>query len=221
MLSLTGWKNPCVRVSGKLLNGTTTIQFEGHSFPTFADVETYFLEEYGQKWETCKPSYLMPSSSLPTSANVSYCEYIRRTKSQINYRAIQKKKFKLDLIQAKVSLYNHQINGYYAVVDRTQRRFAMYEKYMPMKSALVQLHQEERWEELNELLKPYRSALWACYKKKLGLCFDKDIFEMTMDILLREGSKTYVRKLRAMVPESHWEPLVITDYKGEPINYVG
>lgn len=143
------------------------------------------------------------------------------SKDHINYKAIQKKKIKLDLIQAKVSLYNHKINGYYAIVDRTQRRFAMYEKYMPMKSTLVQLHQEERWEELNELLKPYRSALWACYKKKLGLCFDKDIFEMTMDILLREGSKTYVRKLRAMVPESHWEPLVITDYKGEPINYVG
>ena len=42
-----------------------------------------------------------------------------------------------------------------------------------------------------------------------------------MDVLLLEGSKTYVRKLRAMVPESHWEPMVITDYKGEPIEYVG
>lgn len=204
----------------ELLNGTTTVQFEGHAFPTFADVETYFLKEYGQKWESCKPSYLVPSSSLPVSANVSYREYIRRTKSQINYRAIQKKKFKLDLIQAKVSLYNHKINGYYAVVDRTQRRFSMYEMYMPMKDKLVQLHKEEKWDELNELLKPYRSALWACYKKKLGLCFDKDIFEITMDVLLREGSKTYVRKLRAMVPEEHWKPIVITDYKGEPVENV-
>lgn len=203
-----------------LLSGTTTLRFEGHAFPTFADPESYFLKEYGKKWETCKPAYLTPSSSLPVSVNVSYREYIRRTKSQINYRAIQKKKFKLDLIQAKVSLYNHKINGYYAVVDRTQRRFAMYEMYMPMKDKLVQLHREEKWEELNELLKPYRSALWACYKKKLGLCFDKDIFEMTMDVLLREGSKTYVRKLRAMVPEEHWKPIVITDYKGEPVENV-
>ena len=205
----------------ELIAGTTTVTLEGVSFPTFAEPETYFLKAFGSKWETCKPLYLTPSSALLASANVSYREYIRRSKDHINYKAIQKKKIKLDLIQAKVSLYNHKINGYYAIVDRTQRRFAMYEKYMPMKSTLVQLHQEERWEELNELLKPYRSALWACYKKKLGLCFDKDIFEMTMEILLREGSKTYVRKLRAMVPESHWEPMVITDYKGEPINYVG
>lgn len=203
-----------------LLDAVSTVTLEGCTFPTFADPETYFLKEYGKNWQTCKPEYLVASSSLLVSANVSYREYILRAKDQINYKAIQKQKIKLDLIQAKVSLYNHKINGYYAIVDRTQRRFAMYEKYMPMKEQLVQLHKEERWDELNELLKPYRSALWACYKKKLGLCFDKDIFEMTMDILLREGSKTYVRKLRAMVPEEHWKPIVITDYKGEPVENV-
>lgn len=206
---------------GTLIAKQTDVMLEGQSFPTFAELETYLGIAYGENYAVCKPSYLAPSSSLLASANVSYQEYIRRSKEHINYKDIQKKKLKLDLIQAKVSLYNHKINGYYAIVDRTQRRFAMYEMYMPMKSQLVQLHKEERWEELNELLMPYRSALWACYKKKLGLCFDKDIFEMTMDILLREGSKTYVRKLRAMVPDSHWEPMVITDYKGEPINYVG
>lgn len=205
----------------ELIASAATVTLEGVTFPTFADPALYFSTAYGNLWETCKPAFLTPSSSLLASSNVSYREYIRRSKDRINYKAIQKKKIKLDLIQAKVSFYNHKINGYYNIVDRTQRRFAMYEKYMPMKSTLMQLRREERWEELNELLKPYRSALWACYKKKLGLCFDKDIFEMTMDILLREGSKTYVRKLRAMVPESHWEPLVITDYKGEPINYVG
>lgn len=204
----------------ELLAGTTEITFEGHTFPTFANVETYLLKEYGKNWATCKPEYLVPSSSLLVSANVSFQEYVRRSKGQINYKLIHKQKLQLDLIQAKVSLYNHKINGYYAIVDRTQRRYAMYEKYMPMKEQLVQLHREERWEELNELLKPYRSALWACYKKKLGLCFDKDIFEMTMDILLREGSTTYVRKLRAMVPEEHWKPIVITDYKGEPVENV-
>lgn len=211
-----GYKFP-----GALIAKQTTVTLEGQAFPTFGELETYLEIAFGENYAACKPSYLAPSSSLLASANVSYQEYIRRSKERINYKSIQKKKIKLDLIQAKVSLYNHKINGYYAIVDRTQRRFAMYEMYMPMKSQLVQLHKEERWEELNELLKPYRSALWACYKKKLGLCFDKEIFDITMDILLLEGSKTYVRKLRAMVPEAHWEPMVITDYKGEPINYVG
>ncbi len=205
----------------ELIKGQTTVTLEGREFTTFADPAAYLEIVYGENYETRKPSYLKASSSVLMSANVSFREYIRRSKSQVDFKAVQKKKLKLDLIQAKVSYYNNKINGYYAVVDRTQRRYAMYEMYMPMKDHLVELHKAEQWEELNELLKPYRSALWACYKKKLGLCFDKEIFEMTMDILLMEGSQNYVRKLRAMVPESHWEPMVITDYKGEPINYVG
>ncbi len=204
----------------KLLSGKTMVDFEGHSFPTFANLETYFLKEFDKEWKTCQPEYLMPSASLLVSAKVSYQDYLRRSKNHIDYKALQRNKLKLETVQAKVSLYNQKINVYYAIVDRTQRRYAMWEKYMPMKDELVKLHQEGRWEELNEHLKPFRSALWACYKKGLGLCFDKDIFEMTMDILLREGSKTYVRKCRAMVPEEHWEPIVITDYKGEPVDNV-
>ena len=204
-----------------LIKSRSTLTLEDGTFTTFADVEGYLLTAYGENYETCKPKYLKPSSSLLVSSHVSYREYLRRSKEQIDYKEIQKKKMKLDLIQAKVSYYNSKINGYYAIVDRTQRRYAMHQMYMPMKDKLIELHRTEQWEELNELLKPYRSALWACYKKKLGLCFDKEIFEMTMDILLMEGSKSYVRKLRAMVPESHWEPMVITDYKGEPIEYVG
>ena len=203
-----------------LLDDKTLVEFEGRTFPTFANPETYFLKEYDKDWRTCTPEYLTPSSSLVASTKVSYQEYLRRSKNHINYKALQKNKIKLEAVQAKVALYNQKINAYYAIVDRTQRRYAMWEKYMPMKDELVKLHQEGRWEELNEHLKPYRSALWACYKKGLGLCFDKDIFEMTMDILLREGSKTYVRKCRAMVPEEHWKPIVITDYKGEPVDNV-
>lgn len=204
-----------------LIKSQSTITLEGCEFTTFADIEGYLLTAYGENFATGKPKYLKPSSSLLTSANVSYQEYVRRSKERLDYKEIQKKKLRLDMIQAKVSYYNSKINAYYAVVDRTQRRYAMHQMYMPMKEHLLELHRNQQWEELNELLKPYRSALWACYKKKLGLCFDKEIFDITMDILLMEGSKTYVRKLRAMVPESHWEPMVITDYKGEPIEYVG
>ena len=62
---------------------------------------------------------------------------------------------------------------------------------------------------------PYRSALWTFYKKGLGLCFDKEIFELTMEILRMEGSYSYVQKLREMVPAQHWEPMKVTDYKGQ------
>ena len=206
------------KYDNRLIQGQTTLTLEGRDFPCFADVEDYLLTCYGDQYATCRPEYVTPSSSRLMSANVSYREFLRRTADRIDYKAVRKKRMQLNFIQARVSFYNSRINRYYAVVDRTQRRYAMHEMYMPMKDKLVELHRTEQWEELNNLLKPYRSALWACYKKKMGLCFDKEIFDITMDVLLREGSTSYVRKLRAMVPPSHWEPMVITDYKGDPVS---
>ena len=36
-----------------------------------------------------------------------------------------------------------------------------------------------------------------------------------LNLLEMEGQDSYAKKAREMVPESHWEPMTITDYKGE------
>jgi hypothetical protein len=133
----------------------------------------------------------------------------------VDFEAIEQNKKICSKLEKTVSEYNRRIGKYYAIVERTEKRFAMYEKYIPMKDTLVQLQREERYEELKEILEPYFEALEACAKKGLGLCFDKEIFEMAMNILEKEDQAAYAKKLRAMVPESHWEPMVVTDYKGE------
>jgi hypothetical protein len=38
-----------------------------------------------------------------------------------------------------------------------------------------------------------------------------------MNILAREGRTVYAARLRALVPEEHWKPTVITNNKGEPV----
>ena len=38
---------------------------------------------------------------------------------------------------------------------------------------------------------------------------------MAMHILEMEDQAAYAKQLRTMVPENHWEPMVVTDYKGE------
>ena len=200
-----------------LIKGDARMEFEGYEFPVFDHVETYLKKRYGASYQKYTPKYVKKTSSLLTSVNVPYKKYMERLEDVVDYNQIPALTKKYDKIQAKVKAYNDKINGYYAIVDRTEKRFAMYEKYMPMKDQLVELYQAEKYEELNELLKPYRSALWWCYKKKLGLCFDKDIFDMTMKILEMEGSTSYAAKCRKLVPEQHWEPIVITDHKGDAI----
>lgn len=203
--------------SPKLAASRSKIEFEGREFYTYGDLEGFLESYYGVYWETYLPKYTKPATDLLISAVVGYEKYLERAKKALDLKGIRANQEKLNELKGKIVPYNRKITGYYAVVDRTERRFAMWEMYMPMKDKLMQLYKEEKFEELNELLKPYRSALYACYKKKLGLCFDKDIFDITMKIMEDEGSEEYVKKLRAMVPEKHWEPMVVTDYKGEAI----
>lgn len=200
-----------------LLENDGVAMLEGREFSVFGDVDAYLNKKYDcEDFREIKPKYPTVAASLLVSAHIPYLAYLEKAKEMgVDFDAIQHDKKVCAKLGAHVSKYNEKISKYYAIVDRTEKRFAMYEKYMPMKKLLLKLYQEERYEELNELLKPYRSALWACYKKGLGLCFDKEIFEMTMHILQMEGSHTYVKKLRNMVPEGHWESMSVTDYKGE------
>ena len=47
------------------------------------------------------------------------------------------------------------------------------------------------------------------YKRKLGLCFDKDIFDITMELLRYEGEEEYAQKLISLVPPSDYEEIHI------------
>lgn len=202
----------------EILKETDLFKFEDHTFPSFAYIDTYLKTAYTSDFATNPPKFLKASSSVLVSAHVSYQKYLARAQELgVDFDQIKRNKVLCDAQQRKVSAYNKKITKYYDIVARTEKRFALYEQYMPMKEHLKALYEQECYDELNTLLHPYRSALWTFYQKGLGLCFDKEIFDITMDIIQKEGSYTYARKLRAMVPAQHWEPMVITNFKGEPV----
>ena len=202
----------------ELLAEEDALELEGKHFASFAYIDTYLKTAYGSDFRQKMPNYLKPSASLLISCHLTYQKYLERAKERkVDFAAISRNKAKYDALQSKVSKYNKKINKYYAIVDRTDKRFSMYEMYMPQKAQLLQMYRDGRYDELKTLLQPYYDALEDCYRKKLGLCFDKEVFDLAMELLLQEDRYTYVHKLRALVPRQHWEPMVITNYKGEPV----
>ena len=203
--------------SKSCLKQPQSVVLEGKAFPIFADVEDYLNKRYNcHDFREKKPHYEKETMQLLVSCCVPYEKYLQRAQELgIDFKAVYKNYSKYEKLHQTVSGENKTISKYYAIVDRTQKRFEMYERYMPIKKLLVQLYQQERYEELNTILMPYRKALRACQKKGLGLCFDKEIFDMTMDLLQREDRGAYVKKLRALVPKQHWQSMVVTDYKGQ------
>lgn len=206
------------RYMNYLRANTSELVLEGRSFHTFANVEEYLVKAYGKNYKTSQPKYMKPSDSTIVSATISYSRYLKEATARgVDFDVIWQNKQDYDKHRKKVSEYNRKITKYYAIVDRTAKRYEMYEMYMPMKERLVTLHKQQQYDVLADLLETYLERLQEFSKKNLGLCFDKEIFDITMDLLVQRGEKNYANQLRALVPEQHWQDIVITNYKGEPV----
>ena len=202
--------------SASLLKKEGTAVLDGREYPVFGDIDSYLNTRYKcEDFREMKPKYQVPSETTMISSLISYSDYLEKAREMgVDFEAIYQNRKTCSKLEKKVSEYNRRIGKYYSIVERTEKRFAMYEKYVPMKETLLQLDKEKKYDELREILEPYFVALQTFSKKGLGLCFDKEIFEIAMNILEMDGQSAYVKSLRDMIPESHWEPIVITDYKG-------
>lgn len=205
--------------SSALLEGTSEVTLEGKTYPTFNNVKSYLTTKYGASYAKVTPTYLKASSTALASANVPCLEFIELLeKNGVKAKKMKKNYEKYLEIQKKVTEYNAIINKYYNIVDRTQKRYELYEHYMPMKEEIVELHLKGDYRALKPILKPYRSALQTFKNKGLGLCFDKEIFEITQETLEIEGWSGYNKTIRSLVPEKHWKPISLLNYKGENID---
>lgn len=184
------------------------------SFPT--KIEYYLSSTYGN-WEDKKIVDEEPSAFRALSAQISWDEF-RKKMDDYGFRQyyIELKKYRRENL--KFGIYNRKVNGYYALLERTNDRFLLYTQYKDKKDEIISLHQQKNFEELRKILAPFVQALEKNYKKKLGLCFDKDIFNITMDLYAHNGQKAKADKLRKLVPAEHWEPIRLKNYKGEYIN---
>lgn len=184
------------------------------SFPT--KIEEYLSDTYAN-WQEKNIVDDGPSAYRAMSAQISWDEF-RKKMDDYGFRQyyVELKKYRRENL--KFGIYNRKVNGYYALLERTNDRFLLYTQYKDKKDEIISLHQQKNFEELREILDPFVQALEKNYKKKLGLCFDKDIFNITMDLYAHDGQKAKADKLRKLVPAEHWEPIRLKNYKGEYIN---
>lgn len=179
-------------------------------------VEKYLSDTYG-KWKKKTVSDDKPSTTRAISANMSWKEFQRRMKEcNFDQYYVELKKYKRE--NRKFSIYNKKVNGYYYLLERTNDRFLLYTEYKDKKKDIQQLFENESYSELKDILRPFISALEKNYKRGLGLCFDKEIFNITMGLYELDGKKKKADEMRALVPNEHWEPIRLKNYKGEYIN---
>lgn len=182
-----------------------------------SDIEKYLIETYGINWmETVVDEYDMSQDRI-VSCNISWGQFKRRL-DDVNFDKYYMVLKQYSRANRMFSIYNRKVNGYYNLIERTNDRFLLYTEFMSQKNRIMELYDNKDYEKLNKILAPYISCLNKNYKRGLGLCFDKDIFNVTMELYKHNGNEKMAYRLRKLVPESHWEPIKIKNYKGEIIN---
>ena len=193
-----------------------TAMLEGREFPVPAP--EYFRKRYGDYWQEMIPSGRHATAWVVADGTIPYREYLQTAEREgCSLESFQKQHNKFNDMQRKGQDKIDTIHHYWDLLFRTGDRYDLWELYEPIKDKILQLRREERFDELETLLRPYRELLYKNYKLKLGLCFDPEIFDCMMDVLRHLGHEEYAGKLEALVPPEHKKPITILDYNGDPL----
>ncbi|RGD74166.1 hypothetical protein [Anaerofustis stercorihominis] len=193
------------------------VYIDNYKFYIPNDYETFFKLIFGEFWEENKiPKYIETQKRF-RDANHSWIEYKKRI-SDIDFETYFETKQKFEKIWKQYDKYNKKILRYYEFLDRTHDRFSLWCYYKDKKNKIKQLWENKDYDKLEHLLSNYIKALYKNYNRQLGLCFDIDIMEITMDFLILKGKENYVKELKTLIPEKHYKNIDIIDYKGKKIN---
>lgn len=176
----------------------------------------YFTRVFGRKWESYEIPEYAESVRGFRDADHSWAEFRERI-SYMDLDGYYEDLKKYQSGHRAFRAYHDDVNKYRRILTRTDMRFKLWQKYMPMKDEIVRLHEKGDYDALGELLKEYMHCMELCEKDKLGLCFDEDILNITLDVYRHQGEADHAAVLDSLVPAEHREVLKLMDYKGEII----
>lgn len=176
----------------------------GETFKIPAD-EKYLRESVGN----INKAVPMPTfgATYIIDKDISYKDFFKECKKQGFSNSFYSKKFRLLIIDGILSVYRKDIRYCWNLLYRTRDRFLMWEKYMPLKEEIVKLYEEENWTELETVLSDYIAMIEIYAKKRMGIAFDPEIFDITVKLLKKTGSDELAHKAKKYMPKQYLIPL--------------
>ena len=188
------------------------IRLEGQIFNTIKLYPEYLKRVFGPRWKTRN----MPLTKKPQFTRIvdpdipsqKYMEYLQS--KQIDRMAFWRLWYRTGKKYAPVVTLGTDTGHYWDIMCLCGDRYRLWEKYIPMRLYLIELYRSNRVKELSDVLKDYRDTAIKYSKKILGICFDKRIFELMEYCLYAYGNVKQAQRLRRLVPEQDWQPIVRT-----------
>ena len=178
------------------------VKLDGFNFRIPKDLDKVLEEKYGIGYKYLSaPVESLPKSKI-WSSEISYEKYFSQLNDN-NYKidkSIYKKSKKLSRKETKD---NEVITKYKNICARTDARFKLLKKYENKKEDILKLYSSKKYKELEVMLKDYLIQIKKFYDLNLGLCFDKDIFDITLDFLNHDNQKKLSSWLEKNTPAEH------------------
>lgn len=192
-----------------LFKYTCRKELEDKSYSVIKLHEQYLKKTFGVKWRTRRfPMTKKPDMARFVDANISSEEYLRYIEAQgIDRNEYWRLWYRVWKKWMPSVLLSQEISHYWDVMCLCGERYRLWEKYIPMRQRLRELFENDDIETLMSELADYYNTAVAFSKKKLGVCFDKEIFELLEYCLIAKGRAAQAKKFRRLVPKEDWAPL--------------
>jgi len=192
------------------------VELDGEKLPVPVDLEGYFENEFGLAWRFHECAEYMEASGFFRTVDFTWEDYSKAIEDVDFDRYVEQNK-EYKRISKNFNKEHKKVLHCYHVLERTFDRIYLWQKYMPMKSELIAMYEGGKFDELKEELEEYYKFLDKHEQKELGLCFDREILDIALELIKRDGHEEYAARLLSLVPERHFEEIKIKDYKGEII----
>ena len=89
------------------------------------------------------------------------------------------------------------------IATRTKDRIELLEQYEERLDELKALRSEDKWDELEEIMKPHEEAVLRNLAAGLGLCVHPELSEIQNEIFARRGESELVERIESLIPDQH------------------
>ena len=166
------------------------------------NLDLYLKNNYGLGYKYLNEKKTSIPGYVVYNANISFEIYL----NEIKKNKLKHKKhffYKYDKKLAKQKKYNTIINNYKNLVKRTDARYKLLKKYENIKEEIIKSYKSKDYSKLKNYLNDYLYEIKKFYDLNLGLCFDKDIFDITIDYLRYDKQDELANWLLANTPTEH------------------
>lgn len=129
----------------------------------------------------------------------------------LNHMDEVKKYSKALKLNKKIKPLNKQAKLNWNILLRAEERFNLYLYYSEKKMKIISLYENGMFKELSEILSVYDQSVREFLKLGLGLCFDMEITNIYVNLLINNGDEKIAEKLLRLIPEEHKQKIEIYD----------